>query len=169
MGGVNPALLAPLVRRAQRGDTLAMNELLDALAPFVGRVCGPIALDQGADAAQEALIAVFTSLRSLREPEALHGWVRRIAVREAIRVAKRAGRTRPYELTDLPEPGDPQLRADIGDVLRRLSPEHRAILVLRDLEGYGEAEAAALLDVEVGTAKSRLHRARRVFRKAWSA
>ncbi len=169
MGGVNPSPLAPLVRRAQRGDTLAMSELLDALAPFVGRVCGPIALDQGADAAQEALIAVFTSLRSLREPEALHGWVRRIAVHEAVRVAKRAGRARPSELADLPQPGDPQLEADIGDVLRRLSPEHRAILVLRDLEGYSEAEAASLLDLEVGTAKSRLHRARRVFRKAWSS
>ena len=166
---MNPPAFAPLVRRAQRGDTLAMNELLDALAPFVGRVCGPIALDQGPDAAQEALIAVFTSLRSLREPEALHGWVRRIAVREAVRVAKRGRRGTPAELDEPPQPGDPQLETDIGDVLRRLSPEHRAILVLRDLEGYGEAEAAALLDVELGTAKSRLHRARRLFRKAWTS
>lgn len=35
---------ADLVRRAQRGDALAMGELLDLLAPYVGRLCGPIAL-----------------------------------------------------------------------------------------------------------------------------
>jgi RNA polymerase sigma factor (sigma-70 family) len=51
--------------------------------------------------------------------------------------------------------------------LRRLSPDQRAVLVLRDLEGLSEAEAAALLRIEVGTAKSRLHRARRAFRNRW--
>lgn len=53
-----------LVRAAQRGDTLAMAELLDVLAPYVGRVCAPIALSHGADAAQETLVAVFKSLRT---------------------------------------------------------------------------------------------------------
>ncbi|MFC3492571.1 RNA polymerase sigma factor [Glycomyces rhizosphaerae] len=144
-----------------------MNELLDALAPFVGRICGPIALGHGADASQEALIAIFKSLKTLRAPEAVWGWARTIAVREAVRVA-RDRRTVPAELADLPQRGDPQLETEIGDVLRRLSPEHRAVLVLRDLEGYSESEAAALLAIEVGTVKSRLHRARRTFREVWS-
>jgi RNA polymerase sigma-70 factor (ECF subfamily) len=78
-----------LARAALGGDALAMSELLDHLAGYVGRICGPIALDGGPDAAQEALIAVFRGLRSLREPEALYGWVRAIAVREAVRVARR--------------------------------------------------------------------------------
>ena len=43
-----------LVRAAQRGDTVAMNEVLDALTPYVGKICGPIALNDGADAAQIA-------------------------------------------------------------------------------------------------------------------
>jgi DNA-directed RNA polymerase specialized sigma24 family protein len=54
-------------------------------------------------------------------------------------------------------------------VLSRLSPEHRAVLVLRDLEGMDEQAAAAVLEVPAGTAKSRLHRARASFRKAWRA
>jgi RNA polymerase sigma factor (sigma-70 family) len=156
-----------LVRRAQRGDPMAMNELLGSLAGYVGRICGPIALDAGADAAQEALISVFRSLRSLREPAALPGWVRMIAVREAVRVARRQRDTAGDELTDVPLRGDPQLASDIRDVLARLSPEHRAVLVLRDLEGFDETTAAAMLDVPTGTAKSRLSRARDSFRKAW--
>lgn len=157
------------VRAAQRGDTLAMAELLDELAPYVGRICGPIALDQGPDAAQEALVAVFRSLRSLKEPAALHGWVRAIAVREAVRLARRAARSVPVDLNTLPSRGDPQLATDIRDVLDRLSPEHRAVLVLRDVEGLDERAAAELLDIRVGTVKSRLHRARDTFRKAWTS
>lgn len=148
---------------------MAMNDLLDLLVPFVGRICGPIALDNGPDATQEALVAVFRALRSLREPAALHGWVRAIAVHEAVRFARREARSAPAELADLPARGDPQLAADIADVLARLSPEHRAILVLRDVEGMDERSAAALLDLPVGTAKSRLHRARDSFRKAWQS
>ncbi|GAA3455100.1 RNA polymerase sigma factor [Dactylosporangium matsuzakiense] len=158
-----------LVRRAQRGDTLAMAALLDRLAPYVARICGPIALTNGADAAQESLIAVFRGLRGLADPDALRGWVRAIAVREALRIARREQRGVTADLTDLPAKGDPQLAADIRDVLGKLSPEHRAILVLRDLEGLDERTVASHLDVPKGTVKSRLARARASFRKAWSA
>jgi RNA polymerase sigma-70 factor (ECF subfamily) len=158
-----------LVRAAQGGDTLAMNDLLDQLTPYVGRICGPIALSNGPDATQEALVVVFRSLRSLKDPAALFGWVRAIAVREAIRVARREQRQVPVDLTELPARDDPQLVVDIRDTLARLAPEHRAMLVLRELEGLDERAAAALLDVPAGTAKSRLHRARASFRKAWGS
>lgn len=158
-----------LVRAAQAGDTIAMNDLLDHLSGYVGRICASIALDSGPDATQEALVAVFRALRGLRDPAALHGWVRAIAVREAVRVARRQERSAPTELTQLPAPGDPQLASDVRDVLARLRPEHRAILILRDLEGLDERAAAALLGVPTGTAKSRLHRARETFRKAWTS
>ncbi|WP_438948547.1 RNA polymerase sigma factor [Streptomyces atratus] len=158
-----------LVRAAQRGDTIAMNELLDVLTPYAGRICTPIALADGPDAVQETLVAVFRSLRSLKEPAALYGWVRAIACREAVRVARRTARSVPADLTTVPQRGDPQLASDIGDVLARLSPEHRAVLVLRDVEGLDEQSAAALLGLRVGTVKSRLHRARDSFRKAWTS
>jgi RNA polymerase sigma-70 factor (ECF subfamily) len=158
-----------LVRAAQGGDTLAMSQLLDQLAPYVGRICAPIALSNGPDAAQEALVAVFRSLRTLKDPAALFGWVRAIAIREAIRVARQDQRQVVADLAELPARDDPQLAVDIRDTLARLSPEHRALLVLRDLEGLDERDAAALLEVPAGTAKSRLHRARESFRKAWAS
>jgi RNA polymerase sigma-70 factor (ECF subfamily) len=157
-----------LVRRAQSGDTLAMNELLGLLSPYVCRICGPIALDAGPDAAQEALIVIFRSLKTLREPAALRGWARTIAVREAVRVARLATRTVTEDLNAMPTPGDQTLGTDIRATLAGLTPEHRAVLVLRDLEGYSEQEAAELLRVPTGTVKSRLHRARDTFRKAWA-
>ncbi|MCY0920655.1 sigma-70 family RNA polymerase sigma factor [Streptomyces sp. H27-G5] len=156
-----------LARAARAGNTLALHDLLDHLTPYIARICVPIALADGPDATQEALIAVFKALRSLRDPETLYGWVRAIAVREAVRIARRTARARPAELADVPGRGDPQLAADIDDVLARLSPDHRAVLVLRDVEGLDEESAAALLGVPPGTAKSRLHRARTSFRKAW--
>jgi len=100
-----PAIEAALVRAAQSGDPIAMADLIDILAPYVGRVCGPIALQDGPDAAQEALIAIFKNLRGLREPAAIYGWARAIAVREAIRVARAAARAAPAELSEVPARG----------------------------------------------------------------
>ncbi|GAA3244250.1 RNA polymerase sigma factor [Dactylosporangium siamense] len=160
---VDPAL----VRRAQRGDALAIDELLRILDPYVGRLCAPIALQDAADAAQESMIVIFRSIGQLREPAALFGWVRTICTREAVRVARRRTGTLAAELSDLPAPGDPQLRTDILDVLRRLSPEHRAMLVLRDLEGLDEKAVAGILDLPLGTVRSRLSRARSAFRDRW--
>src|SRR5689334_6904568 len=162
--------LAATVQAAQRGDAMAMAALVDELMPFVGRICGAIALQQGEDAAQEALIAVLRNLRGLQDPFALHGWVRTIATREAVRVARPGRAEMPLaELADRrPDPADPELGIDIRDQLERLDPEQRAVLVLRDLEGLGEHEVAALLSLPEGTVKSRLHRARARFRRGWS-
>lgn len=156
-----------LVQGAQRGDGLAMAELVDELAPAVGRWCGPIALQDSQDAAQEALIVIFRRLGSLRQPAALFGWARAIAVREAVRVARRSARERPAQLAELPARGDPLLASDVRQVLDRLAPEQRAVLMLRDLEGLDERSAGALLDLPAGTVKSRLFRARANFRKEW--
>lgn len=169
MPGAESFVDADVIRRAQRGDPLAMSELVDRLTPPVRRWCGPIALDEAADAVQETLIVVLRRLPDLREPAALLGWARTIAVREAVRLARRNARSRPADLGAVPERSDPLLRADIADVLARLSPEHRAVLMLRDLEGFEEAEAAALLEVPIGTVRSRLFRARRSFRDAWTS
>jgi RNA polymerase sigma-70 factor (ECF subfamily) len=160
--------LVDLVTAAQRGDAMAMQELLGLLTPYVGRLCGPIALQDGPDATQEALIAIFRNLGRLAEPAAVFGWARTIAVHAAVRVAKTAVRGRGAALLeDVPAAGDPLLASDIRDVLDRLSPEHRAVLVLRDLEGLDERTVGALLAVPAGTVKSRLSRARTSFRKAW--
>jgi RNA polymerase sigma-70 factor (ECF subfamily) len=167
-----------LIRAAQSGDALAMSRLLDGLAPYVGRICGAIALHSGPDAAQEALIQVLRDLAGLREPGALRGWVRRIATREAVRHAERDRRhasggsgavAAPDAIGRIPALGDVALEADVRGVLAELQPDQRAILVLRDLEGLSEQEVAEELQIAKGTAKSRLHRARAAFLKRWKS
>jgi len=168
----SPPVMVPSfeqIKAAQGGDLIAMGDVLDGLMPWVGRICGSIALDAGPDAAQDTLMQVMRDLRGLRDPTALRSWVRRIATRESIRHAERRRREpliEHYEHTE-GRTLDPSLRTDVMRVLAELPPDQRAILILRDLEGLSEAEAAGLLEVARGTIKSRLHRARDAFRKRW--
>lgn len=70
---------------------MALGELMEVLLPYVGRICGPIALQDGPDAAQEAMIKILRGIRGLQNPDALFGWARVIAVREAVRIARAPG------------------------------------------------------------------------------
>lgn len=148
---------------------MALDRLLDKLAPYVRRLCQGVAPNAADDATQEALMAIFRNLRRLRAPEAIVSWVRVLTVRAALRVARDAAR----ELADgdVPERhgdrGRLETVVDIADALERIPPEQRAVLVLRQIEGLSEREVAHALDLPVGTVKSRLHRARASFRREW--
>ncbi|WP_234434947.1 MULTISPECIES: RNA polymerase sigma factor [Streptomyces] len=107
---------------------------MSVLMPYVGRVCAPIALQDAPDATQEAVIAIVRNLHQLRSPEALFGWARAIAAREAVRFASHRS-PQPDAVADTaadqPDHRDPELASDIRDVLERLPPDHRAVLTLR--------------------------------------
>jgi len=148
-----------------------MHALITELQPWVGRVVAPIALDRADDALQETFIAVFRNLPALREPAALRGWVRRIAVREAVRVAS-GRREVPLDAVVLDAVTTPDTDVeswlDVKDALAGLPPEQRAVLVLRHLEDLSEDEVAQVLRIPPGTVKSRLHRARTMFMRRWT-
>lgn len=158
-----------LVVRAQRGDALAMSDLLDLTSPYVMAICRPIAGMRAEDAAQEALTVVFRRLSTLSDPAALRRWLRTVATREALR----GGGEPVHEQLDeerTADPGSdaPELRSFLTTELARLPREQRAVLVLRELEGLSEREIAEVLDIARGTVKSRLARAKSRIRKAWA-
>ncbi|MTE17709.1 sigma-70 family RNA polymerase sigma factor [Streptomyces sp. TRM43335] len=158
-----PLVLLP---RAQAGDEQAMNHLLTGITPYVARLCRSVTHDDGADATQEALLAVYRGLHTLREPAAFYGWVRAVTLREAVRTAKRAGDAGTCVQVDSGQEADPLDTVHISDVLERLSTSHRQVLTLRAY-GLNEEEMAQVLSLPIGTVRSRLHRARRRFREAW--
>jgi RNA polymerase sigma-70 factor (ECF subfamily) len=74
----------------------------------------------------------------------------------------------PHEVRRLVAVTDGTTSVDVREALAGLTPEHRAVLVLRDLAGRSESEIAGLLCVPVGTVTSRLHRSSQAFRSRWS-
>ena len=158
------------VAAAQQGDALALDRLLDELAPYVRRLCVRIAPAAAEDATQEALLAIFRGLPSLRAPEAIMTWVRSVTVRTSIRLARQHDReVLAEEALTGRHVSSPEGLVDIDDALARLPVSQRAVLVLRTREGLSEQEIATTLGIPAGTVKSRLHRARAAFREAWES
>ncbi len=156
-----------LLKRAQSGDERAMDDLLLHVTPFVRRLCQPIAQTHSADAAQEALLAIYRGIHSLREPSAFYSWVRAVTTREAVRTSKRVAQRATDELSETHHSADPFVSVDVSDVMDRLPDYHREVLTLRAYYGMDEQEMATILELPVGTVRSRLFRARRNFQNAW--
>lgn len=161
-------VLVRLARRAARGDSAALDELLRELQPLVVRTVRLI-VGSGSwpaeDAAQEALLDVVHGISTLRSPEAVRAWALRVATTRALKVAQRERllslRRRPLADLDLaPPPSDPRATA-LKEAFDRLPPRLRATAVLRLYAGLSECETAEVLDCSLGTVKSNLHDARK--------
>lgn len=159
-----------LVERAISGDRDAYTELVRqtidrsyALATLILR--DP---ELARDATQEAYVAAWRDLSSLRDPDEFDAWVRRLVVRSCYREAGRERKRRHVDIDQIPLSGvgavpnsSAQLaqRDEVERGFRRLDPDLRAALVLRFYEGLSLAEVADTMGVRLGTAKSRLNRA----------
>ena len=158
---------AGLVRAAQKGNAQAVEELFGRLRPVVLGWCERIAGQDADDVAQEVLLAVHRGLPRLRQPDRLVYWARQITRRELRRGAAKQLPQPVAEPPESPSPSVMETGCEITDVLRGLSPEHTRILALRFVLDYDEHAAAEFTGVSLGTAKSRQHRARSMFRRAW--
>ncbi|MEY2565551.1 MAG: eukaryotic-like serine/threonine-protein kinase [Actinomycetota bacterium] len=166
-----------LAQDARRGDQQALEALLrrhhDRLHALCWRMTGNRA--DAADATQEALIAITRGLPRYDARARFGTWAYRVAVNACIdELRKRRRRPEPMEAAQLGEKGlldrsDREQRGPdagvvdrivIDDALRALNPEFRAAVVLRDLCGLEYAEIAEVLDVPIGTVRSRLARGR---------
>jgi len=123
--------------------------------------------DDAADAVQEALVSAYRRAATYRGDASVRTWLHRVVVNACIdRIRhERARRTVPWPDRDVPARGaDPALelatRLDVDEALAALPMEQRLAVVLVDVQGWAVAEAAAVLDVPVGTVKSRCARGR---------
>ena len=169
---------AELVVRAQGGDLRAFEGLAAESHPRLYRVALGILrdADRAEDATQLALIDIWKYLRRLREPAAYESWSYRLLVRACMREAKAAPRWMPESVV---RPGEEPRASDaFGTVVdrdqlergfRRLSVDHRAVIVMRYLLDLPIDAVAEALDIAPGTVASRLNRAMAVLRAALEA
>ena len=177
-----------LVERARHGDLDAFESIVRDRMGAVYRLSLAITGNEAdaADATQDAFVAAWKRIRSLRDAARLDAWLGRIAINAARMVVRARSRRSLREIgriDDLPATDggipatSPQLvpspaerdGAILAAALDRLDPDKRAILALHHLEGRGIAEIAAVLGIREGTAKSRLFTARKALEAALAA
>ena len=168
-----------LVLRAQDGDHDAFAALAGMSFTRLQRTARLILRsdDRAADAVQEALLAAWLHIRSVRDPDRFDAWLNRLLVRACYREARRARRRDVVEVRTLPPDvrgdGDDQDRTAMRDQLerafRRLSAEQRAVLVVHHYLGLTDVEAAIVLDIPPATVKSRRNRATAALRASIDA
>ena len=152
---------AARVRRAQAGSVSDFEALFRAHWAPAYRAAYLVVRDAGAaeDIAQEAFLAAVRALDRFDRRRPFGPWLHRIVVNRAIDWARARALRPEAEAVDAPAPEPPQRDDELLRELDRLSPEHRAVIVLRYLLEYTPGEIARLLDLPRGTVNSRLRRA----------
>lgn len=150
--------------RAQAGDRDSLETLLRALQrplwAYVAGLVGPTSAD---DVLQELLLQICRDLKWLRDPTLLTPWSYRIASRCSFKWLKRnrrfvqtAGDTFSLEEVAAPDANERQLFTTLPEFLGQVSPASRAVLTLHYLHERSLEEVAAILEINLGTVKSRL-------------
>ncbi len=167
-----------LVERAQGGDRAAFASIAGLALPSMDRVARLITRDpeRAKDAVQEALVKAWRDLPALRDSARFDAWLRQLLVRSCMDELRRARRVSGHvELIDMHHPVTADAAMSVADrdalerAFRRLDPEQRALVVLHYYQDVPLEDAAAALRIPLGTAKSRLSRARDTLRAALEA
>lgn len=183
-----------LVRRAKRGDEKAFRTLMERYRRKVysiayGMVHNP---EAAYDISQEVFIKVYRYLGSFQGSSSFYTWLYRISVNLSIDWLRKQGRRDLVDFDDtllrrepdgaeamvvptlqdsdpLKALGRKELRDQIARAFESLSEKHRAVLLLREVEGLSYDEIARALKIHKGTVMSRLHHARRNLQRALRA
>jgi RNA polymerase sigma-70 factor, ECF subfamily len=168
-----------LVLLAQEGDHDAFSQLCALKIGPLTALARLVLHDEylAREAVQDALIDAWRGIHGLRDPQRLDPWLRRTLIRACYgRARSQSQRSRvEVQLTETDHPeisshsADVERRDRIGRGLAQLSPEQRAVLVLTYYLDLPLAEAAATLDIPLGTMKSRLNRATQALRAVLEA
>jgi RNA polymerase sigma-70 factor (ECF subfamily) len=166
-----------LIAACRSGQTQAFGTLVrryqDRLYPTAFRLTG--GAEDALDLVQDTFLRAFEKLGSFRGDSSFYTWIYQVMLRLALteRRKKKLIRLRQKEDEDPREPTDDSVDRDpsfrlerqersqaIQDALDALMPDHRAVVVMKEFDGLRYEEIAAILEIPVGTVRSRLHRAR---------
>jgi RNA polymerase sigma-70 factor, ECF subfamily len=167
-----------LIGRAQRGDEEAFASLAVAAGDRLHAVAFRILRDTdlAEDASQQALLTIWRDLPQLRDPARFDAWSYRLLVRACYAEGRRTRRWAPnvhllpsHESEEAAGLGSVVDRDQLERGFRRLSLDHRAVVVLHHYLDLPLDEVADVLGVPIGTVRSRLHHAMRGLRAALEA
>ncbi len=180
-----------LIEKVRNGDTDAFGGLIkkyqDRLFNAIWRFCG--SADDAQDIVQEAFLKSYQGLAGFRLEAGFYTWIFRIAMNLALSHRRRERQNPSVSLTsqslelsqgarllsdrrsngesdDAKERGGSGMQPRLVAALNELDDQHRAVVVLRDIESFDYQEIGEILEIPVGTVKSRLHRARMALRMA---
>jgi RNA polymerase sigma-70 factor (ECF subfamily) len=165
---------ADLVHRAQGGDRSAFADLMRRherrIYNLAYRMLGT--RDDAHDATQEAFLACYRNLGRFRGDSAFGTWLHRIALNACYDALRRRRPAVSLDQEDAPEPAVADhadaatAAADVHRALQEVPDEFRVVLILHELQDVSVEEVAAMLDVPIGTVKSRLFRGRAALGRA---
>lgn len=162
-----------LVARFLDGDQRAFDELMSAHEDRVFSVCLRVMRNREAalDALQETFITVFRKAHMYNGESAFSTWLYRVTINTCYDLLRKQKRRRAAPLPETNDPADPhsqdeligaELRPDLARALAGLPEDFRAAVVLSDFEGHSLETVAEILEIPVGTVKSRIFRGRRL-------
>lgn len=170
-----------LIQQCQKGDTGAFRLLVERYENRIYALACSIIGDRetAREAAQDTFVRAYRALPKFEGKSSFYTWLYRIATNVCLNVVQRENRRldnvsldalqETYDIApdrffgaETPESDIERidLRNKIQRVLNRLSPDHRAVVVLKDIEDMSQEEIAETLGISIGTVKSRLFRAR---------
>jgi RNA polymerase sigma-70 factor, ECF subfamily len=165
-----------LISRVRAGEPAAERALYDAHVDRVYRLAFRLAGDDelARDFTQETFIRAFERLGTFRGESRLSTWLHAIATTVSLNGLRKTKRFRmretALEAADSVAGGarsaEPDLKTRLRDAIDALPDKYRTVVVMHDMEGYTHEEIAAALDMEVGTSKAQLSRARAKLRES---
>lgn len=176
-----------LVEQCRRGNSLAMERLIlkyqNRIYNIILKMCANA--DDAAELTQDTFVKIIESIDSFQGKSSFYTWAFRIAVNLTLNYCTRNAKfgTQSFDSSDdesiaqgkerlreiladanLPDPGTVAENRELCEIITRvlmmLDDEQRAVVLLRDVEGMNYAQIAEVLNVELGTVKSRISRAR---------
>lgn len=162
-----------LMRAVAKGDRTAFTEVMQAHEDMVFAVCMRLMTNRDAalDATQDTFVTVLRKADRFRGESSLSTWLYRVATNTCFDLQRKAKRRAAEALPEHHDPDDhsaqdpfaaAEVRPDIATALSRIPEEYRAAVVLADAHGLALSDVADILEVPIGTVKSRVYRARRL-------
>lgn len=180
------ALLPFKPNRSKRFERLVQPHL-EPMYRFAYRLAGQ--QQDAEDLVQDVVVKLYNRLDELEAVEQLRPWLNRVLYRQFIDSVRRKGRRADVAISDIESSGETDLLddqpADLPDiaeqldfaklgpaldrVMRTLSPDQRTLMLLYDVDGWSQEDISRVLDIPLGTVKSRVHRCRASLRKKLQA